>query len=150
MSERINVYLTDSMQRSDEEADRIIAAGADAPRFNTSKDQAAYAEQNPDYAAYLEAADAAEAELDESVEYSVKEQDGYWDQALDDYRDDWSGDDDSFFSDVGLRWMSDVANEFGLDWPVWNMDNQRNQGSRSWEDIGNELQSAPNAVIPQV
>jgi len=139
MSERINVYLTDSMQRSDEEADRIIAAGADAPRFNTSKDQAAYAEQNPDYAAYLEAADAAEAELDESVEYSVKEQDGYWDEALDDYRDNWSGDDDSFFSDVGLRWMSDVANEFGLDWPVWNMDNGRNEGSRSWEDIGNEL-----------
>jgi hypothetical protein len=139
MSERINVYLTDSMQRSDEEADRIIAAGVDAPKFNTSKDQAAYAAENPDYAAYLEAADAAETELDESVEYSVKEQDGYWDEALDDYRDSYSGDDDSFFSDVGLRWMSDVANEFGLDWPVWDLDNQRNEGSRSWEDIGNEL-----------
>jgi hypothetical protein len=82
MSERINVYLTDSMQRSDEEADRIIAAGVDAPKFNTSKDQAAYAAENPDYAAYLEAADAAETELDESVEYSVKEQDGYWDRSL--------------------------------------------------------------------
>ena len=139
MSERINVYLTDSMQRSDEEADRIIAAGVDAPKFTTSKDQAAYAAENPDYAAYLEAADAAETELDESVEYSVKEQDGYWDEALDDYRDNWSGDDDSFFSDIGLRWMSDVANEFGLDWPVWDLDNQRNEGSRSWEDIGNEL-----------
>ena len=139
MSERINVYLTDSMQRSDEEADRIIAAGVDAPKFTTSKDQAAYAAENPDYAAYLEAADAADAELDESVEYSVKEQDGYWDEALDDYRDNWSGDDDSFFSDIGLRWMSDVANEYGLDWPVWDLDNQRNEGSRSWEDIGNEL-----------
>ena len=139
MSERINVYLTDSMQRSDEEADRIIAAGVDAPKFTTSKDQAAYAAENPDYAAYLEAADAADAELDESVEYSVKEQDGYWDEALDDYRDNYSGDDDSFFSDIGLRWMSDVANEYGLDWPVWDLDNQRNEGSRSWEDIGNEL-----------
>jgi hypothetical protein len=37
--------------------------------------------------------------------------------------------------------MSDVANEFGLDWPVWNMDSGRNEGSRSWEDIGNELQA---------
>ena len=139
MSERINVYLTDSMQRSDEEADRIIAAGVDAPKFTTSKEQQAYAAENPDYAAYLEAADAAETELDESVEYSVSQQDEYWDEALDDYRDNYSGDDDSFFSDVGLRWMSDVANEYGLDWPVWNMDSGRNNGSRSWEDIGNEL-----------
>jgi hypothetical protein len=141
LSERIHLYLTDSEQMSDKEADRIIAAGVDAPKFDTSKEQQAYAAQNPYYQAYLDALDAAELELDESVEYSVSQQDGYWDEALDDYRDDYSGDDDSFFSDVGLRWMSDIANEFGLDWPVWNMDSGRNNGSRSWEDIGSELQA---------
>jgi hypothetical protein len=140
LSERIHMYLTDSEQMSDKEADRIIAAGVDAPRFNTSKDQAAYAAENPYYQAYLDAADAAELELDESVEYSVSQQDEYWDEALDDYRDNWSGDDDSFFSDVGLRWMSDIANEFGLDWPVWNMGNGGNSGSRDWDEIGAELQ----------
>ena len=147
LSERIHLYLTDSEQMSDKEADRIIAAGVDAPKFNTSKDQAAYAAENPYYQAYLDAVDAAELELDESVEYSVSQEDEYWDEALDDYRDNWSGDDDSFFSDVGLRWMSDVANEFGLDWPVWNMDSDRNNGSRSWEDIGSELQAVVDMPV---
>jgi hypothetical protein len=133
---------------SDKEADRIIAAGVDAPKFDTSKDQQAYAAENPYYQAYLDALDAAELELDESVEYSVSQQDEYWDEALDDYRDNWSGDDDdSFFSDVGLRWMSDIANEYGLDWPVWNMDSGRNNGSRSWEDIGSELQAVVDMPV---
>jgi len=147
MSERIHMYLTDSEQMSDKEADKIIAAGVDAPKFTTSKEQQAYAAQNPYYQAYLDALDAAELELDESVEYSVSQQDGYWDEALDDYRDDYSGDDDSFFSDVGLRWMSDIANEFNLDWPVWNMDARGNSGSRDWETIGALLQDAVDMPI---
>ncbi len=121
MGERIIFYLTDSMQKSDEEADRIIAAGANAPRFTKSSDQEAYAAENPLYKTYLEAAEGAEAELDESVDYSVSRQDEYWDEALDEYRDNYSGDDDSFFSDVGLRWMSDIANQYDLTWPVMSV-----------------------------
>jgi hypothetical protein len=147
LSERIHIYLTDSEQMSDKEADKIIAAGADAPKFNTSKDQSAYAAENPYYQAYLDAADAAELELDESVEYSVSQQDEYWDQALDDYRDNYSGDDDSFFSDVGLRWMSDIANNFGLDWPYMTSGNNRNNGSRSWDEIGAELQQVVDMPV---
>jgi len=147
LSERIIRVLTDGMEIDDAEADKILAMGVDAPKFNTSKEQQAYAEQNPGYKIYLEALDDAEAILDEEVETSIKKQDGYYDQALDDYRDNWAGDDDSFFSDIGLRWMSDIANEYGLDWPVWDMDNQRNNGSRSWEDIGAELQAVVDMPV---
>ena len=147
LSERIIRVLTDGMEIDDAEADKILAVGVDSPKFNTSKEQQAYAEQNPDYKIYLEALDDAEAILDEEVETSIKKQDGYYDQALDDYRDNWAGDDDSFFSDIGLRWMSDIANEYGLDWPVWDMDNQRNNGSRSWEDIGAELQAVVDMPV---
>jgi hypothetical protein len=79
--------------------------------------------------------------LDDLVEESVKEQDKYYDAALDDFRDNYSGDDDSFFSDVGMRWMSDVANNFGLDWPYMTGGGNSNNGSRSWDEIGNELQA---------
>ena len=147
LSERIHMYLTDSEQMSDEEADAVVKAGADAPKFTKSADQDAYTEQNPYYRAYLDAAEAAEAELEESVEYSVSRQDEYWDEALDEYRDNWNGDDDSFFSDVGLRWMSDIANEFNLDWPVWNMDARGNSGSRDWETIGALLQDAVDMPV---
>jgi hypothetical protein len=144
-SERILAYLTDGdgndgMNLSDEQADKIMAVGEKAPRFTKNADQEAYIEANPDYRIYLDAADAVDALLDEEVEESVRNQDGYYDAALDDFRDNYSPDSDSFFSDVGLRWMSDIANEFNLDWPVWNMDSRGNEGSRDWEEIGASLQ----------
>jgi hypothetical protein len=140
ISERIIKVLTDGMEIDDAEADKILAVGVDAPRFTKSSEQAGYAEQNPLYKIYLEAADDADAILDEEVEESIRKQDGYYDQALDNFRDNYSGDDDSFFSDVGLRWMSDIANNFGLDWPYMTGGGNSNNGSRSWDEIGAELQ----------
>ena len=146
LSDRIYVYLTDALQKSDEEADRIIAAGSKAPSFTKNSDQEAYAAENSDYEQYLEAADAVDTELQEQVEDSIRRQDGYYDTALDNFRDNWSGDDDSFFSDVGLRWMSDIANEFGLDWPYYTGSSQGG-GERDWEDIGSSLQSAVDMPV---
>jgi hypothetical protein len=40
-----------------------------------------------------------------------------------------------------MRWMSDVANNFGLDWPYMTGGGNSNNGSRSWDDIGNSLQA---------
>jgi hypothetical protein len=139
MGERVLAYLTDALDMTDEEAERILRLGTDAPRFNSTSEQEGYAAENPDYETYLEAVEAAEAILDEEVEASIDNQDGYYDQALDNFRDNYSGDDDSFFSDVGMRWMSDVANNFGLDWPYMTGGGNSNNGSRSWDEIGDEL-----------
>jgi len=129
MEERVHAYLVDGMDMDDREADRIQAVGAAAPKFNTSAEAAAYMKQNPDYALYVEAVEGAEDILEEDVEGSIKEQDGYYDSALDDFRDGFYVDDDSgFFDDVGLRWMSDVASEFALMWPVMTYTGQSNEG----------------------
>jgi hypothetical protein len=140
MNERILSALSDGMGLDDAEADKILIIGDKAPRFTKSSEQMAYKEANPGYDKYLEAVDIADAILDEEVEASIDRQDGYYDQALDNFRDNYSGDDDSFFSDVGMRWMSDVANNFGLDWPYMTGGGNSNNGSRSWDDIGAELQ----------
>ena len=119
MSERIHAVLVDGMDLTDEVADRIQAIGDAAPKFNSSSEQEAYAEKNPDYQIYIDAVDDAEEILQEDVENSINKQDSYYDSALDEFRDGFYVDDDSgFFDDVGLRWMSDVANEFSLMWPV--------------------------------
>jgi hypothetical protein len=131
----------DDMGLSNDEIEEAMRVGRTAGRFNSSKEQEAYAKENPGYQRYLEAYSAAESILDDLVEESVKEQDKYYDAALDDFRDNWSGDDDSFFSDVGMRWMSDIANNFGLDWPYMTGGGNSNNGSRSWDEIGNELQA---------
>jgi hypothetical protein len=131
----------DDMGLSNDEIEEAMRVGRTAGRFNSSKEQEAYAKENPGYQRYLEAYSAAESILDDLVEESVKEQDKYYDAALDDFRDNWSGDDDSFFSDVGMRWMSDIANNFGLDWPYMTGGGNSNNGSRSWDEIGNSLQA---------
>ena len=131
----------DDMGLSNDEIEEAMRVGRTAGRFNSSKEQEAYAKENPGYQRYLEAYSAAESILDDLVEESVKEQDKYYDAALDDFRDNWSGDDDSFFSDVGMRWMSDIANNFGLDWPYMTGGGNNNNGSRSWDEIGNSLQA---------
>lgn len=142
MAERVHAFLVDGMELSDEEADRIQAVGEKAPKFNTSKEQAAYAQENPDYATYLEATEGAEEILDEDVEQTIEKEDGFYDEVLDDFRSNFYLDDDSgFFDDVGLRWMSDVANSYDLGWPYFT-GGGGNDGSRSWEEIGDSLHSA--------
>jgi hypothetical protein len=139
MVERVHDYLVEGMDLDDAEADRIQAVGDAAPKFETSSEAAAYMKQNPDYALYVEAVEGAEEILEEDVEQSIKEQDGHYDQALDEFRDDFYVDDDSsFFSDVGLRWMSDVASEFQLMWPVMTYTGQSSEGGFS-EDNAREL-----------
>jgi len=139
MTERIHDYLVEGMDMDDREADRIQAVGEAAPKFDTSAEADAYIKSNPDYKLYVEAVEGAEEILEEDVEQSIKDQDGYYDQALDEFRDDFYVDDDSgFFSDVGLRWMSDIASEFQLMWPVITYTGQSSEGGFS-EDNAREL-----------
>lgn len=86
------------------------------------------------YEAFNDARNAANEELESWVEQSVEDQGGYWDAALDLFRDNFQIDDDSgFFSDVGLRWMSDVRDQFDLDWPYMR-GGEGDEGGYSYEN----------------
>jgi hypothetical protein len=143
MVERVHAFLVDGMELSDEEADRIQAVGKkEAPRFNTSKEEQAYTQENPDYATYLEALEGAEDILNDDVEQTIEKEDGFYDEVLDEFRSNFYVDDDSgFFDDVGLRWMSDVSNSYDLGWPYMT-GGGGNSGSRDWEEIGDSLHAA--------
>ena len=127
---------------TDDEMNAIINAGERAPKFTSSKEQQEYAEANPLYQKYLGAQEEAEGLLDDLIADEVRKQGANWDAALDDFRDNYQIDDDSgFFNDAGLRWMSDVANEYDLDWPYMT-GGGGNGGSREWDEIGDSLHSA--------
>lgn len=138
MTERIYDALTGGQELSDSDADRIISAGNRAPKFKNSDDQEVYAEEHQDYERYLKAVEDAEAILEEDVETSIKDQDSYYDQALENFRDNFEVDDSNFFSDVGLRWMSSVASDYDLDWPIMS-GGGGNGGEREWSDIAGDL-----------
>ena len=109
----------DLMELSDDEIEEAMEAGKNKGTFDTSSEQEAFAQENPGYQRYLEAYEQAEGLLDDLVQDSISSQDKHYDYALDEFRDSFYIDDDSgFFSDVGLRWMSDVRDQFELMWPV--------------------------------
>ena len=115
----VKEYLKNELDLSDDEIDEAEQQFRAAPRFTRSSEQQAYAEQNPGYQRWLEGDEAADTEVEELAEKSYNNQDEYWDTAQENFRDNYQIDDDSgFFSDLGLRWMSDVSNEFNLGWPV--------------------------------
>jgi hypothetical protein len=125
---------------SDDEIRDIINAGERAPKFNSSKEQIAYAKENLLYEKYVDAQEQAEGLLDDLVADEVRKQGANWDAALDDFRDNYQIDDDSgFFDDAGLRYMSDVASEYSLDWPYMT-GGGGNDGGRDWDSIGDSLQ----------
>lgn len=118
----IKEYLKNELGLSDDEVEEAEAEGRKAPRFTRLSDQDAYKEMHPGYERWLEANDAADTEIEELVEKSVNQEDEYWENAFDNFRDNYSIDDDSgFFSDQGWRWMSDIANHFDLMWPVMSV-----------------------------
>jgi hypothetical protein len=132
---------------SDDELNAIIQAGEKAPKFTSSKEQILYAEANPLYDKYLDAQKEAEGLLDDLVADEFRKEGAIWDAALDDFRDNYSLDDDSgFFDDAGLRWMSDVANSYDLDWPYMT-GGGGNDGSRDWEEIGTSLQNTVDMPV---
>ena len=122
----------DMMELSKSEIEEAMKQGKGAPVFNRSSEQQAYAETHPGYQRYLEAREQAEGLLDDLVQDSISSQDKHYDYALDEFRDGFYLDDDSgFFEDIGLRWMSDVAEGYSLMWPVITYTGQSSEGGFS-------------------
>ena len=132
----------DMMEITGADQEAVLAAGSRAPRFNSTKEQQAYTEEHPEYEKYVEALEQAEGLLDDLVQDSVSAQDKYWDAAIDDFRDDYYVSDDSgFFDDVGLRYMSDVANRFDVYWPYMNF-----EGGSGTQDIDSVAESLADVI----
>ena len=118
MVERIHSALVDGMGLDDDQADEVIKLHGQ--RRNKEISGSDMSEEQLDMASqYSEAKEIADSILDEEVEASLENQDGYYDQALDNFRDNYDEDDSDFFNDMGWRWMSDIMNEFNLDWPYY-------------------------------
>ncbi len=113
--ERLYNYLT-SNGHSDEDIEKIIAAGDDAPRFTRSSEQQAYANENPLYKFWQEAQDAVEEELE-------SEMDRMRDEVENELRDEFMSDNDYYIGqwlkDNDINSMSNLANEYELAWPYW-------------------------------
>jgi len=140
-TERLHAMLVDGMELSDEEAEKIIELG-EARKNGKGKPGEEYTEEELEMLAkYSEAASDADLILDEEVESSIAAEDKIYDSALDLFRDDfYIGDDSGFFSDVGWRWMSDIADEFNLSWPYYT--GGSNGGDRDWDSIADSLSDA--------
>lgn len=80
----------------------------------------------------------------EDVQFQIKEQGPYYNEARDDYLDHMADEDDfseyEYFRDRA-PYMSDVANEQSLDWPYWT-EGSYNGGGRDVNEIADSLSEA--------
>jgi hypothetical protein len=120
--DKIREHL-ESQGLDEEEIDAAMSAGNSAPRYSKLDVQQAARESDENYDRYMEAKSAADEEFDELVTSEWESRGSMYDSALDEYREENQGnaDEEDFLSSEGLRYMSDVANEFSGDitWPYW-------------------------------
>lgn len=139
----MNVWQDDSEQedriiakleeKDVEDIDAVIAAG-------NSKDK-----DSELYKLYQQAYDSAREEFEEEMDDAAGDNNNkYYQDAYEYYQEmmmDGSDYDESdWLDDIGYRYMSDVANDRSLDWPV--MMGRPSQGEREWSDIASELRLA--------
>jgi hypothetical protein len=82
--------------------------------------------------------------FDEDVETSVDKQDDYYDRAREYYEEQMMEGDDFNESDwlsSEYPYMSDIGNEFDMDWPYWR-GGESQGGSRTVDDVANSLREA--------
>ena len=128
----------DQMGLSDEDVDRIMEIHNLTNTQRRELETTGTDQQKADRITYNEARDKAEDALAQAAEDSVTAQDGIWDSALDEFRDNWEyPDTGEFLDDMGWRYMSDIANEFDLYWPY--MSGAGNGGDRSIDYISELL-----------
>ena len=126
--EHILEYLTDELKLSDEEAERIMDAGRQATSTSSSPKE------------YLEAMQAASAKLDELVEESINDQDRTYDRVLESYREDYAYPEErQWLSGQDLDYMSEVADRYGLDWPIWRGNSEEGFNEGNAEQLADDL-----------
>lgn len=119
-TERLHDHLVDEMGYTDSDADAIIKLGSTRKSGNGPAGSE-YSEEELDMlTAYSAAEGSADGLLDEEIESCISSEDDIYERAYENFRDNYDvGDDSGFWTDNGWRWMSDIAGDFDLMWPVW-------------------------------
>jgi hypothetical protein len=83
----------------------------------------------------------------EQVTQQWEDQGSWYSQAEESVMDDWraEADESDWLDSEGLRFMSNVAEDYNLDWPYYS--EASGGGSRDWEDIGASLSRATGLPV---
>jgi hypothetical protein len=115
--EKIREHL-EAMGLDEGQIEDALEAGRRAPRFTKASEQQAAREADENYNNYLEAADAADTELDETAASMAED---YGSQAHDSFVEENQEtlDESDFLRDEGYRYMSDIESSFDITWPYY-------------------------------
>lgn len=104
--------------------DEIIASRESAPRFYSTKEQAAYVRDHPAYEIFLRAERGVAQDLaSKQAEQSIEEQDGLYDRVFEVWRDNQDmPDEEGWLRDRDMTSMQDIENNYGhldIRWPYY-------------------------------
>lgn len=132
----------EAMGLDEEGIDAAVEAYNKSPTYTKSSELKAAREADENYNNYIEADRAADEELEELVSTEWNDRGSMHDSAFDEYREENGGtaDEGDFLEDARYRYMSDIANEFGITWPYWS--GGASDGGDSIESVAGEFREA--------
>jgi len=143
--DKIREHL-EAMGLDEDAIEAAISAGNNAPIYTKSSDLKAAREADENYNNWVEADRAADDELEELVSETWNEQSGVYEEALDQFREENQGtaDEGEFLESNGLRYMSDISNEYAISWPYWTTSGG---GEVSAEDVAEDFAKAIGRTV---
>ena len=133
----------EEMGLEDDDIDDAMAAGQEARKFTSVDQKKELARENSLYEKYLEAQRVAESALQEFVDDELNNRGRIYDstreQFVEENLDEYT--EDEWFENTGDNYMSDVANEYNLDWPYITYDEYGGGGNEYNEDEAESLAS---------
>jgi hypothetical protein len=121
--EVLEEYLSDELGMSESEIEDLFVLNKQYRRLYSTKDQKKFLEDYPDYEKYRTAVEKITPRLEEIIETrvadSIENQDSDWSDAYDQYMENESDsfDEQDWLDSRGWRYMTDVAEQFSLNWP---------------------------------
>lgn len=141
----IREYLADDMDLGKKEVQAALDAGSEyGPKITSSKQQREIREKDKNYDNFLIAMYAVDGKLDELVQEEIDNQGDAWQAVYDEFMEGDDYDEDSWLSDSGPSYMSDVESNYVAYWPHLTTDPDSIEGgynTNAAEDLASNLES---------
>jgi Putative amidoligase enzyme len=151
--EHITEALADAGYSS-EEIEAALAANDAITRarrtYDNEKLAAARKEHLDAYATYVKGKELADEKLDKRVNEIIEDQpQEYYDiqeEAREQYEES-EADDEEWLNDAGFTHMSDISNNYAIDWPIWTYGGD-DEGGEFSEEAAQQIASTFGKIIP--
>jgi len=142
----VEKWLSDEADMSDGEIEDLFELLKQYRQIDSTKKQREFIDEHPEFQKYLDAVEEFETSIERRVQEAIDNQDDLWETVRENWQNDWGGAyEDAWLRYRDWRFMSDISNEFNLNWPYMtgggDDDDEDGWNESAAEDLADSLSS---------